>query len=160
MKNKRNELWYRVEVFEEDRYGKLLISVWETGINQGPNSIQMSGVVSYSAQANSLSLNDEKERGWMPNATDAEYCQRSEQAEYGEWYGFDYCIKGDFNIWDIETPARALKLHNKIHRAIEKTRSQIRENGGEIASFAQMFLAVLSKMGSRIVYKDHKFIAA
>ncbi|TRZ49156.1 MAG: hypothetical protein D4S01_09145 [Dehalococcoidia bacterium] len=156
----KNKLWYKVEVYEEDRYGNLLISVWETGIDQGPNSIQASGTVSYSAQANSLSLDDGKPRGWMPNATDAEYCQRSSQAEYGEWYGFDYCIKGDFNIWDIETPARVLKLHNRIHRAVEKTRNQIRENGGEVGSFAQMFLAVLSRMGSRVIYKDYKFIEA
>jgi len=160
MKNKLNKLWYRVEVCEEDRYGKLLISVWETGIDQGPNSIHALGIVSYSAQANRLSMNDEKERGWMPNATDAEYCQRSSQSEYGEWYGFDYCIKGDFNIWDIETPVRALKLHNKIQRALEKTRIMIMKNGGEVGSFAQMFLTVLSKMGSRVVYEDYKFIAA
>ena len=155
----KNKLWYRVEVCNDDRYGKLLISVWETEKDQGPNSIQASGIVLYSAQANSLSLNDEKKRGWMPNTTDAEYYQGSSQAEYGEWYGFDYCIKGDFNIWDIETPARSLRLHNKIHKAVEKTRNQIRESGGEVGSFAQMFLAVLSKIGSRVIYENYGFIA-
>ena len=155
----KNKLWYRVEVCNDNSYGKLLISVWETEKDQGPNSIQASGIVLYSAQANSLSLNDEKKRGWMPNTTDAEYYQGSDQAEYGEWYGFDYCIKGDFNIWDIETPARSLRLHNKIHKAVEKTRNQIRESGGEIGSFAQMFLAVLSKIGSRVIYENYEFIA-